>query len=224
MSVAFQLPRSKSVLVALLTGLGFGMPLPAATVVSNLDQPTFGSSPVSTAFWFGNRFVTDASSLGFTLESVTISLGLPGDSSSGLFVALYSDDSSHPGLPLEMLSGTASPAVDGDFTYTSLGLVLAPNTSYWIVAGVAAGAGNYSWKVTDSNLFTGSWSIPPTATHIYSFNQGGQWEPAQDGFARQFSVAAIAVPEPSSVACLGLGGGAWIVFRRRQVSRICAGR
>jgi hypothetical protein len=193
----------------------------AGVVLSNLEQPGFSSSPLSTAFWFGNRFVTDGSAAAFVLERVTLSLapGIPPDASSNLFVAIYSDDGAHPGTLLESLSGSFRPTTAGDYTYASTGLGLAPNASYWVVAGVMTGAGNYAWEVTESNLFTGTWSIPPTATHIYSFNQGGQWEPAQNGFPRQFGISAVAVPEPSIAAFLGLGIGAWIVCRRGRPFR-----
>jgi hypothetical protein len=119
---------------------------------------------------------------------------------------------------LEALSGSANPAAAGNHTYTSSGLVLAPSTSYWIVAGVTAGAGDYTWNMTNSNSYTGSWSIPSTATHIYSFDLGSNWESAADGFPRKFSISASAIPESSTTAALlataAIGAAVW--WRRRE--------
>ena len=174
----------------------------AAVMVSNLAETLFSSSPLAFGFWFGNRFVTDGSADSFTLDNVVWDLGDASDTSGNFFAGIYSDQSSQPGVQLELLSGTPNPAGAGDYTFTSAGLSLAPNTSYWIVAGVTSGSGSYSWNLTASNSHAGPWSIPSTATHIYSFDQGAIWQTASDGFPRQFSVSATAVPEPANLTVI----------------------
>lgn len=192
-----KIPTPGSLAFAALACLLLPHSLKADIMVSNLGQPTSGSSPLEFGFWFGNRFVTDSSAASFTLEHVVLDLGSSMNSSGNFFAAIYSDSSGQPGILLETLSGTTNPSTPGNHTFTSNALGLSANTSYWIVAGVSSGAGSYSWNLAASNSSTGPWSIPATETHIYSFNQGGLWQPAQPGFPRKFSVSAAAVPEPS---------------------------
>lgn len=179
----------------------------AAVMVSNLAEPTFSSFPVG-FWWMGSQFLTDASA------SAT-----PGN----FFVAIYSNASGKPGVLLEMLAGSSNPAAAGNYSYTSTGLSLTSNTSYWVVAGVssggAAGSG-YNWTLAgDPFHFTGPWTIPATDTHITSYDQGGaNWNDLpNDAYPRQFSVSATAVPEPSALGLAGAGSiAAWLLRLRRR--------
>lgn len=212
----------------------------AVEMLNNLNENTVGASFVGYAdffdpnppvvIWAGSRFVTDNSASSFQLESVTLSMAAGSDDSGGFSVAIYEDVGSAPGaVPLEILDGDDNPFAAGEYTYTSLlGLLLAPNTSYWVVARGVEDGGLYGWNVQDAEVepppfpFTGPWTIPDTATHITSFNlEGGDnWNSATDGYPRQFSIDATAVPEPSYLAVLAVLGGMAICARRKAARRV----
>jgi hypothetical protein len=210
-----KLPCLKLAFLIILLSVSVAPVARAGVMVSNLGEATFSSSPLSEDFWFANRFITDAAASSFLLESVTLDLTAAVTPSGGFFVAIYSDAAVRPGVELELLSGETNPATAGSHTFTSAGLSLSPNTSYWVVAGVSTGTGFYGWQMTNSDLFAGSWTIPSTGTHTHSLGQGTDWDPAMDGFARKFSVSAAAVPEPATYALLALGAGAGFFLRKR---------
>lgn len=197
----------------------------AAVMVSNLNETPVSSFPVGQSnWWAGNQFITDASAASFQLDSVTLSMDTAMNTGGGFFVAIYSNGVGEPGTQLELLSGVANPATAGEYTYTSTGLTLAPNTSYWVVAGISGGTGIYPWKVeNDAEVhFTGPWQIPSTDTHITSFQNGGDnWrnDLPHDGFARLFSVSATAIPEPATMQVLLFGGVAAVIALARSARR-----
>jgi hypothetical protein len=115
--------------------------------------------------------------------------------SGNLFVNVYSNATDRPGSSLGTLSGSDNPASAGQYTYTSNGISLDPSTTYWLVAGVSSGSGNYAWFYTDPTTSTGVWSIPSIDT--YSNRITGNWV-SGDGYPYLFSIEATATA-PSSV-------------------------
>lgn len=206
----FTFLASLALVVALLSP-----PARGAVMVSNLDEPTFSSFPAG-EWWVGNRFITDGSADAFLLEAVTLKMDAATATPGNFFVAIYSNGiDNKPAASLGLLSGEANPFAAGNYPYTASGLTLNPNTSYWIVAGVSSGgsAGSgYNWTLANAAVnYTGSWAIPGTDTHITSFPTGGvNWNDLEnDGYARQFSITATAVPEPSTFAlCAAVALGA----------------
>jgi hypothetical protein len=177
-----------------------------AIMVSNLDENVaLFFSVGANDDWAGSRFITDGSSPSFTLQSITVGLA-NAEGGGGFFVALFSDAGGLPGIALEPLTGSDDPLSEGDYEYTSSGISLAPNSSYWVVAGIQETGGTFNWKAAGSQFnFTGPWTIPSTNTHITSFPAGGStWNTSfnNDGFPFLFSVSAVAVPEPSTAVLL----------------------
>lgn len=198
----------------------------AAVMVTNLNiLAPLSTFPVGmNNWWAGNRFITDGSAASFQLDAVTVSMDAAANTGGGFFIAIYSNGVGEPGTQLELLSGTANPAAAGEYTYTSTGLTLAPNTSYWVVAGIAGGSGIYPWKLENLEEvhFTGPWQIPATNTHISSFQNGGDnWrnDLPHDGYARLFSVSATPVPEPSTMQVLLFGGGTAVIALASRARR-----
>jgi len=211
----------KAALAAALV-LGMSPDSEATVMVSNLDQPMFSSFPVG-AWWGGNQFITDNSASSFLLDGVTIKMDTASATPGNFFVAIFSSAGDRPGTLLETLSGSSNPAAAGNYSYTSTGLSLAPNTSYWVVAGVSSGGSGgtgYNWVVSDETFsYSGPWVIPTTDTHITSAPAGGtDWNNfINDGYPRHFSVSATAVvPEPSVCVLVGFGAAALLLRLRKR--------
>lgn len=142
------------------------------TAISNLNQPlgTGGETDVTGTQSLGESFTTGSTSNSLAAVSVAIaniSVGgnLPGQPASHLgaiAVALYSDANGKPGSSLAVLSGNNFPVNPGNYVYaTPSALVLAPHTTYWVVAtsSNSTGSGYYGW----------------TATTLNSLNSGSIW-------------------------------------------------
>jgi hypothetical protein len=194
--------------------LGMAPDSQADVMVSNLSQPATSNFPVG-AWWAANQFITDNSAAAFQLDLVTIAMDAANATPGNFFVAIYSGAGDRPGTLLQTLIGSSNPDTAGDYTYSSPGLTLTPNTSYWVVTGVSNGGSaesGYLWRNTGAVVnYTGPWIIPSIDTHITSLPAGGStWNNFEnDGYARQFSVSATAVvPEPSTciLVCLGAAG------------------
>ena len=161
--------------------------------ISNLNQP-LGSGHY--AYVSSNQMEAMSFTTGNTptaLSSVSISMndgqaGLSG--SLGTFaLALYSDSPGSPGNCLMILSGTNSPAVAGIYTYTNpFALVLAANTTYWIVGSSSnsTGTSGYKWVLTSyATLDSGSiWTLGVDEERDGS----NSWE-TNSGYYLEFSVA-----------------------------------
>ena len=129
----------------------------------------------------------------------------PGTSGPGFyFVAIYSDNMGEPGSPLETLTGNSDPYLAGQYTYTAAGagLLLNPNTKYWVLQGLSSsvsGTGSHKTKSTSSSSETGDWSIPSSGYQGY-LTPGDFWDILDFDF-RKFEITATAnaaVPEPST--------------------------
>jgi len=184
--------------------------------VSNLNNSVFGAFAVSIGSYQAASFTTDSSS--YTLDSVTIKIYSVTDASGNFQLSLYSDATGEPGTSMEILSGSANPAV-GDNTYTSASVSLSSNTQYWVVAMVTSGTGDYNWAdtqdLTQTNSSGASWSLDERAV---SNNAGGTWAVnSSPGRNFRLSVTATAVPEPSTYAALaGLAALGLVAWRRRR--------
>ena len=198
-------------------------PARAEVVLSNLTEISLGPDSVSSGKWLASSFVTNSQA--WTLTSATLSFGSAQNTSGNLFVNLYSNATNLPGSSLGTLSGSGNPASAGQYTYTSNGISLDPSTTYWLVAGVSSGNGNYHWRWTDSVASTGVWSIPSTNTVAGSGNGGSTWVGAGDGEPYLFSIEATAsapsaVPEidPNSLgSVLALVLGSLGLLERRRL-------
>ena len=200
----FSVPRSLVVSALLLAACSSH-----AQIVSNLGEATSTFPIISTAAWRATSFTTDG--LNYTLNSVTLSL-LSADIPAGNVTPhIFADASGVPsGSALETFG---SQTIGASVTFTSTGLSLSANTTYWLVLQ-ATGLNSY-WKATSSQnqTSTGSWTIGNNM--LRSTDSGATW-PTTDTFIGKFSVQATPVPEPEHYAAftaLLLGGFA--AWRRR---------
>lgn len=170
----------------------------------NLNAATDSTSTVADDTWFAASFGTGEASA--VLQSVTL---LIGRSSIGgaVQVDVYGDGGLEPGSPLATLIGPPTiPTALGEVTFSSTGLALAANATYWVVAH--APTGSFDWAWTDSNTGAGPGF---QTTWSESDDAGSSWFTAD---SYPFQMRVTAVPEPSSMALAGLAGIAWLAFRR----------
>ncbi len=193
--------RCCALLAALLIA-SYAVPARAAEMVTNLGEASASGFWVSDTMFEAQGFTTDDTSS--FLESVTINMPGLRDSSGNFTLSIFTDNGDAPGamVPNGLLSGPGNPSV-GLNTYTATGdISLAPNTTYWVVAQVTSGNGEYSWSVTSSTSETGSWSI--LDHNAYSSNSA-PWE--YEGGVLLMSVSAReAEPEAAQVPTLSMWG------------------
>lgn len=165
--------------------------------------------------WFGQSFTVGSSSA--TLTSVVLAMTADNqvNASGNFFVSVYdaTGAGSTPGTSLLALSGSANPATAGDYTYTG-SLLLAANTTYYIVAGVSSGSGLYEWAAHSSEDagtigLANYLGIPPAWTLTDT----------TDTFNMQLNGDISAVPEPAQwgfISCALLGLVCLVERRRRS--------
>ncbi|MBI4863820.1 MAG: hypothetical protein HY815_26720 [Candidatus Riflebacteria bacterium] len=199
--------RLRSVLVVTLAVLLAGHAAHASLITSNLGESTNSYVDLDVADWFAASFTTDGQT--YTFTQVTLDMADAGAAGGNFVVSLRADNSGVPaGSSLTGLSGSAAPTSAGQYAYTGT-YSLAANTTYWVVAGVSSGSGDYRWNFTDSFAQTGPGSIGDE--YGFSGDQGTSWTTPGSG-PQKLSVEGTptGVPEPSSVvlfAC-ALAGGA----------------
>lgn len=186
----------------------------AQVTVSNLANDIGTSMLISTSNYtaVAVSFTTDSAT--YSLTSVTLHMG-GSNTSSPLTVSIYNDNSGLPGSSLTTLSG-ANPTSSGNYTFTSTGLALSANTTYW-VAAATSGSGQYDWDATadlsQSNTGGATWTIGDSTQLFYS----GSWGTIT--VSGMMSVTATAVPEPGTYAALaGLTALGFVAWRRRRAA------
>lgn len=176
--------------------------------LGNLKASSFGAEQISGSNWFTAGFRTDSS--GYVLSSVTalIEQDMPGT----LNLALYANTTMQPPNQLGNLAVPAIlPSFFGRVTFSGNHLMLAPNTTYWIVMGTPVSS-SYEWAFEDAKAASGvgfysSWGM--------SQNSGNSWFTNAEQ-PMQMSVIGTPIPQPVTVWPVLLGGAALTGTRFRN--------
>jgi hypothetical protein len=175
--------------------------------LSNLGEASYNGGPFNdgenSIFSPSASFVTGANSGGYVLDSIQVLMGDSGIGPGSFNISIFSDNDGQPGSSLGSLSGSPSPYISGIYTYTSSGIALSSSTPYWILM---TSDSPYIWEDTLSANYTSS--------------DGWSEIPAISGQQLQFGINADPagvnpVPEPQTLALMGLGAMAFF-FRRRK--------
>ncbi|MEM6691778.1 MAG: choice-of-anchor R domain-containing protein, partial [Planctomycetota bacterium] len=112
-----------------------------ADLVSNLSEPSDGGSnglgvnPGGFNDRLSNSFTTGSNPLGYNLDAITLRMSDAFGTPSGFSLELFSVPDSVPDGSLLTFTGDNNPAVAGDYTYTTPGFFLTPNTTYaWVAS------------------------------------------------------------------------------------------
>lgn len=192
-------------------------PARADVVLSdNLDQPpNIIGEIVEGSRWVTASFGTDSRS--YEIADVTLPLTV-GTVFGQAEVAIYTDDGFRPGALLGTLD---SPPVvpeptTGETVFTASGILLAPNSTYWVV--MRALTEGFEWNYTGSDIGAG---VGFQHTWGRSLDAGLTWETfdSEPMLMRvRANAVADSVPEPTTVALLGIGGLA-LLTRARPANR-----
>jgi len=139
----------KKTILGLASAIGLFLPqLTAAQgtlYLSNLGQPSAGSSAAGSDQWIATLFHAGSNSGGYVLNSIQLLMGAASGTPSGFSVFLYDASSSRqPNNNLGTLIGT-DPAVGGTFAYAASDITLSPNGSYFVVITSASAVANGSY-------------------------------------------------------------------------------
>jgi hypothetical protein len=144
------------------------------------------------------------------LNSIQLAMTDASGSPSGFIVMLYAHvlGGLSPGSSLGTLNGSLNPVTSGIYTYTpASNLTLSPRTPYFIVltAGTAVANGAYEWSYAGINSYNPTDGWGAQAGVWASTNGSSPWGGSGSTFP-QFAVSSTAVPEPSILGLLVLGG------------------
>ncbi len=180
------------------------------TFVANTGQADAGSVNLSNDI--AQAFTTGSNSFGYSLRSVDVRFNAiqSGFSSSDLTASIHAASGGSPGSSLGTLTNPASfPASTSDqtLTFTSAGIDLAANTSYFLVIDMSVSRGSSSLDYTSSDSEDSGglpgWSISHNYLDRPVASTGGWGNAPSESL--QISLDGVSKPEPPRVSILGGG-------------------
>ena len=190
-------------------------------IIGNLDAAT-GSDSNSRSINFTDLYAVSFSmgSQAYSLSDAQIRLTFSPPSATSF--QLESDTGGHPS-GIDLITFTNPIFGSGQTTYTFTAnspFTLAANTTYWLVGSTTSTTLDANWAVTFP-LTNPSGSGASFGSYAASTTAGGTWFNSATTTQFQLDGTAAAVPSPSSLMLLMIGGtvGAFGWWRRKRVTR-----
>lgn len=178
--------------------------------LSNLTEPSIGTSAVASNSVNGLNFITGANAGGYLLDSVQLSMANATGNPGGFSVMLNVLVNPLNGYETNVgaLIGSRDPSSAGVYAYApDSGLLLSANTYYTIIltAETTATDGAYEWNLTSTRLgSTGNgWAGPGFG----NFSIATEFP--------QYAITATPMPEPGVLSLFALGGLGFLWQRRK---------
>ena len=182
------------------------------TFLSNLGESPGNSFAVSQNSWAAQAFNTGDNFVGnhlagFQLNSIQVFMDAPIGNPSGFALSIYSKVTRNegPSFLIANLVGN-NPSSPGIYTFSASNLTLGPQNVYWIVmtSSSPSTSGSYVWRESSTLNYQGIGRWTPYPSHDSSAD-GITWA-INGNQPFQFAINATAVPEPSSLLLLSVGG------------------
>lgn len=192
--------KARVLLVAAATAAGASR---ADVLIDNLGEPIQNPANVRDVFWSGQSFIMPGGGE-WRLERLTLRLGLV-HGGPAIVAELRAD--AGPAGPGALLSLLSVPALDGSGLQNEQLLpltpvILAPETTYWVVMGVQGGGG-YDWSYAVGNGASGFGSF---GAYGYSDTQGAGWivQGLEGPYLMRVDVSPVPEAPPAALLAAGL--------------------
>lgn len=192
--------------------------LSAETIMSTMPSTASSTMIARANIWYTYGFTTG--SVGATLRSIQLDIdeNQQADQWIGSSVKLFASDGAG-GIPGTLLATYDIYNLSSVTTFGSAGSSydLSASTSYWLA--ITGSLGNAYYNSTDSRTYSGDtlsgYQFNGSNLLALSSDSGSSWITFTYNRTPLVKVSTDAVPEPSSIALLGLGVAAALVFRKR---------
>ena len=213
----------KSSLTLRFVGAGLAVPVVADTISNNLTSSSAGVESATGSNWLAGSFTTSSS---VTLGDVILSLADTTASGGAAEVSVYSDDGlNEPGSLLATLNSVSTLATTlRPQTWTSSGLSLSANSTYWIVLNALSGEVDWSYASDDAGTgagFTDTWAASydgGSSWFTYASLQNAGVDPLQMDIETS-AAASVPTPEPDNAALCFLAIGLAAMRRLNQSNK-----